>query len=185
MRKFTLVLIGLVVFGSESRAAFTYNAVRSVGTSGSVDLSITTDGKIGVLADADILDYRIVITDSSGSFTLLKSNSNFHTQGTAFTATANSLFFNFDNSGNQYVLVQATASPFGFYSVQTSGSFNPSNVPAEGVNTNLITNQTTYSPRSGNLVIATNAVPEPSTLAMTGTASLAGLGLARRRRSLA
>src|ERR1051326_6834278 len=48
----------------------TYTGHRIVGT-GTADLSITTDGTIGVLAPQNIIDWRITVTNGGDTFTLL------------------------------------------------------------------------------------------------------------------
>jgi hypothetical protein len=177
--------------GASARADIVYTATRGVG-SGTVNISITTDGTLGALATANILDWTISMVDGLDSFTLLGplsgSNSQVLIGGAALTATAVDLLFDYDAVGNNYGLFQSPTigSAQLFYSFQTNGGFDFGG-PAEAIDprTNF-----TYvkSARSGTQVIASAATvvatPEPSAigLALSGLIGIGGYGAMRRAR---
>jgi hypothetical protein len=75
--------------------------VPSMGTlginGGTVSGTIETDGTIGTLASSDILSYSLLLNDGTGqTFTLVPGNSTATLTGTATTATASLLQFNYD-----------------------------------------------------------------------------------------
>lgn len=77
----------------------TYNVdLGSYGINGGTAVgTIETDGTIGTLDTADLLTWNLLLSDGVGdSFTLNPGNSSVTITGTATTATANLLQFNFD-----------------------------------------------------------------------------------------
>lgn len=61
--------------------------------------TVQTDGTIGTLASTDILNWNVVVTDGlGGSFDLMNANSALSLNGTAVTATATALQFNFGSA---------------------------------------------------------------------------------------
>jgi len=168
---------------SISFAAITYTATRAVGT-GIANISITTDGTIGVIATANIIGWNIAISDSTDAFTLLGpisgGNSGVRVTGSDLTASATDLRFNFDSgSFVSYLTIQSpdVGTDGHFYAVQTNGNFD-GNGPAEVIDPRTHFDTIDRSPRSGNMVIA-SVVPEPSSLALC---MLGALGVWIRRR---
>ncbi len=87
---------------SASAASTTYYVNLTIGV-GSVTGDIVTDGKIGVLAQADILDWNLVLNDGSASFTLLgplsgSNSSILQFPASDFSATATHLLFDFSGT---------------------------------------------------------------------------------------
>jgi hypothetical protein len=177
MKKIVFAFFVFSLFCSHSFANITYTAVRGVGT-GSVNLSITTDGSFGALSSANMVDWTIGLTDGTDSFTLLGplsgSNSGVSIAGSALTATATDLLFDFDAGGTDYALFQSPFPGSGqfFWCLQTNGCFlfnNPGEAIDPRANSSFVA-----TGQSGNFVIASvNAVPEPEIYAMMGL----GLGL--------
>jgi len=85
-------------------AATTYVGTRQVGANGLVKLSVTTDDTLGILAEANILDWTIGFTNGIDSQTLFGplsgDTSHIRLRGEALTATATQLLFDFDGSGH-------------------------------------------------------------------------------------
>jgi hypothetical protein len=167
------VLIAAALMAATSTQAFalTYVGNRTIGT-GSANLSITTDGTIGVLNQANITGWTIGVTDANGTFTLQGPNSGNNSQllisGTALTATATDLLFNFGASSGFALFQNPSIGSSGpFYCPQINGCFDFSG-PGEGVLSGGPFNPTRNSLR-GNVVLASVAgpvVPEPATWAM-------------------
>ena len=164
--------------------AITYTASRSVGASGSVKISITTDDKIGALLQSDVLSWTIGLSDSHGTFTLNTMNSVFSTTG-GLTATATDLLFDF--SGGSYAAFQNPylGSSMNFFCM-TGNQICGNNFNGE---TLLVGNEfpvgisvTHYA--GVHVVAGASAVPEPESWALLfGGFGLAGgaMRIARRR----
>jgi hypothetical protein len=87
---------------SASAANTTYYVNLTIGV-GSVTGDIVTDGKIGVLAQADILDWNLVLNDGSATFDLLgplsgSNSSILQFAASDFSATATQLLFDFNGT---------------------------------------------------------------------------------------
>lgn len=106
----TLISLILLLASSLVSAGPIYSVNRAIGA-GSVIGTIETDGTIGSLGAANILDWNLTLDDGTGStsITLLGpssgSNSALRIVGSSFTASVTDLWFDFSNTGN-YVLFQ-------------------------------------------------------------------------------
>jgi hypothetical protein len=162
-----------------------YSVNDTVGI-GSVTGTIQTDGHIGTLTTADILNWTLHLNDGTNTFDLVgpQSASNAaEVDGTSFTATASGLFFDFGANNGDFVEFRNPASfPTSDYlclqDVQAKCSGDSSDfvlrVSPDG---EQITRE------SGNVEIA-EVVPEPASSALL-IAGLAGLGILRRRKASA
>lgn len=168
-------------FVAVSADAITYTASRPVGT-GTVDLSITTDGTLGVLTNANLVGWSITVTEGADSFTLVPGNSA-SLMGAGVSATSTDLSFDF-GSGDLWLIQTPTfGSGDPFWCVQSDGCFDFSG-PAEGILPRFSNfNSYVRQPYSGVQVIASAVIPEPASWAMLIAGfGLVGTGLRRGRR---
>lgn len=147
--------------------------------------AITTDGTIGALAQSNITNFAITVTDTSGSFTLNPADSNLYNGavfGSNLTATSSGLFFDYGSGAGAFLAAAIVGgSGVEVYCVATGP------VSCTGVlnNESIVVNTNFYQgpPQSGVVQIAAAAVPEPSAwaLAITGFMGLGGLLRGRRK----
>ena len=158
--------------------------------SDTVDGSITTDGTIGVLGLSNILSWNLDLIDnlnSANNVDLTNSNSSIDTfSGSALTATATGLFFNysgtgefgiqengFDFSGFHYFCFST-----GVFACVAGETIAPQNVFADGV---VATGAA--APIGLQPLGPPSSVPEPSTygLMIAGLLGLGGAGSLKRK----
>lgn len=85
-------------------AATTYAGTRHLGADGLVKLVLVTDDTVGFLTEDNVLDWTVTITNGIDSQTLFGplsgDNSLLRLQGTALTASATQLLFDFEGEGH-------------------------------------------------------------------------------------
>ena len=179
---FAVIAGAAAVLASAPLSATTYVGTHSVGD-GTLNLSITTDNSVGILTQANITDWSFLMTNPGGSVTLDSANSLFtYFSGTALSATANELIFDFSGTGHmQWDNFGSGGNDA--YCMDTVGAAATCVGSPPGqylyVNATLSTES-----RTGRFVLGTqldSAVPEPSTWAMM-LFGFGGVGLAMRRR---
>lgn len=183
----------LLLSAGDAAANITYVANRAVGD-GTLDLSITTDGTLGLLTSANILDWSLDVDDGVTAITLEGpsglNNSIARVFGDGLTATASDLLFDFDVVSLDPAAFTIQIFPGGagggavdpFWCVAASSSCfdqQEESFSSDGTNVEL-------SHYTGLFVVGSvnSAVPEPAAwaLAITGFA-VAGVNLRRRVRT--
>jgi hypothetical protein len=171
---------------SNAAHAITYNVNQMFG-GGGVAGTIDTDGTLGVIGTGNVTNWSLNLTDLSGSFLLMGSvNSQVSIVGSAFTATATNLLFNF-NAGSGYALFQNPSIGFGtnFWCID-NGNCSGAHVPGQTVALQFGSPSQVGALFSGNVIIGTvgqvSAVPVPAALPLLVSA-LGALGIAARRRT--
>ena len=188
MRK--LILAVLLAGAATTAQAATYISSHGVGA-GTVAISITTDDTIGTLTKDNILDWTISVGSNGATFNLFGpdsgDNSRIELRGSALSATATNLLFDFSAAGQAYLLFQSTEGDRSLYCVQTVNCFDQTRGEEIVSLGNTFTNFQRAT-RSGTLSIAsvaTAAVPEPAAWAMmVGGFGMVG-GAMRSRRKMA
>jgi hypothetical protein len=183
--RFSQALVPLVLASAvlSYGSAITYNVNLTIGA-GSVTGDIVTDGTIGVINTANLIDWNLLLNDGTNTFDLLGplsgSNSGVSDSGGLLTATATRLLFNFSGASGA-VFFQAPAPGSGKDDVCFwSAPGFCATVPSSGEKV-LTSNQanTQFQGETGTNVIGTSTVPEPSTLALV----IAGVVLVKFRKS--
>lgn len=145
---------------------------------GTVSGTIETDGTIGTLGPGDILSWSLLLNDGTGqSFTLNPGNSTATLTGTATTATASLLQFNYDTPDDgalgYFEILDSTAGwGLGFAlpgSTANGGITNPDGALDIGI--------LSFDPQP--LTIGT-VVPEPSTFLLLLSSALGMLAVRAR-----
>ncbi len=178
-----IAALAALAFTAASADALTYVAARGVGT-GMVNLSITTDGTIGALGDANIVGWSITVAEGGDSFTLMPGNSQSSMSG-GVSATATDLWFDFDNAGIWLIQTPVIGSGQPFWCVQGNFGCFDFDGPAEGILANFGGFSFVRQAYAGRQIIASvadGAVPEPGSWALM-IAGFGLIGLAMRRRS--
>jgi hypothetical protein len=179
------VILGLA---SKSNGAVEYQLNRSIGL-GSVTGFITTDGTLGSLGVANILDWDLLLNNGTNTFNLFGplsgNNSQLLINTTFFTATATNLFFDFSAPTGgvlfQNPFIGSSENWYAFEGTQDGiGGF------ASSENSRVGFSNTQVSPHSEIIAIATTGdgttAPEPASLVIWGFGALGcAIGAYRQR----
>jgi PEP-CTERM motif len=181
----TAIATAALAFAAQTHAAIIYNVNQTIGT-GSVVGTVQTSGTIGALAVADFTAWNLELTGGAGpSFTITNLNSSVFIVGGNATATASNILFNYDTGANNYLLFQQIFLNGLTYWCNTSPGGAGCGGSVESVNA-LVSGSQQIAPRTGNLVIASVAipggVPEPANWALM-LAGFGVVGAALRRRA--
>ena len=187
----------LFTFASVASANITYNVNRTIG-GGSVSGFIVTNGALGTLSNANLVDWQLTLSSpnlQAGPTSFIQMSNPLGTAigifGSAVSATATDLYFDFGSGNNNYLVFYsqnnaATSTDF-WCLVAGPISCLGEATPGESIGFNAQNSFAEYEFRgqAGNVSIASvTAVPEPETYAMM-LAGLRLLGFAARRRKQA
>ena len=180
------LLIGAGI--SNAFASTVYSVDRSIGIGG-VSGYIETDGTIGVLGGSNIVDWQLLLDDGLSTYTLFgpgstSANSELAVTGTAFSASATDLLFDFSAANGQHVLFQNPflGSAINFWCLDTDAaiqSFCSDSNPDESVGVEIQNFESVD--RSGVVSIGSAAVPVPAAVWLFGSGLLGLIGMARRK----
>lgn len=185
MHRFLIVTAAAAMLsGAATAANITYTSSRTVGD-GSVDVSITTDGTIGTISDANIVDWAIIVHRNGFDADLIPGFSGHEVVGTGLTASATELLFDFSSSAALLFQAPFVGAGGGFWCIQGPIPCFDSAGPGEGLSTYSSSDFTRVA-RSGVQVIAVAEsvapVASPAGLSLLGLGA-AALTVARRRSS--
>ena len=193
----SLAAVSVFAFTLTARAdQVIYDINRTVGA-GTVIGTITTDGTIGTLATADIVDWNLTLTNGFGTTLDLTGPSvvtpieGVEVMGSDLTASATSLSFNFNASDGGFFLIQQGGLFNGgtYYCDGATGQANctpggESDFPGvfESANQQFVSYATDVT--LGAVATSTgSSVPEPSSVLLLSTGVLGLAFLTRRRMS--
>ena len=169
-----------------ANAAIVYNLDRTIGA-GTVTGFIETDGTIGVLGAANITDWTLTLTapNLSGGPTVVidaaDANSITTVTGTALTASATGLTFDFSSNGStNWFLLWSTSSLDGYRLNQCFSGNNQECIFRDNVTPNT---EAQWVDRSGQVEFAVAAVPVPAAVWLFGSGLLGLIGVARRKKA--
>jgi hypothetical protein len=129
-----------------------------------------TDGAIGVLAQADIVDYNLLVSDPpAGTSTFsLSCCKFFRFSGSDLSATATQLVFNFSGADNGVVLIADPNLDFEVCCLTSGEASRPSSFcRGDGETLTFVTSFFVFNFQIGS---AARATPEPGSLALLGKA---------------
>jgi hypothetical protein len=169
--------------GFQVNAGIIYNVDLDHGA-GSVFGTIETDGTIGVLFLANVINVNLSMQSSLIGGGNLQSFTTFQTAGSLFTASSSDLSFDFNGNNNgAYSLAWFQDTVTGtnnYWCLNGSGGGCDNNKSASSIG--YSTGQVSTITGLSKIASTTVTVPEPSIIALFAL-GLVGIGFARRRQS--
>ncbi|MGB0631528.1 MAG: PEP-CTERM sorting domain-containing protein [Alphaproteobacteria bacterium] len=180
----SLVMLCMV---STAHSAVIYNVNRVIGA-GSVVGFIETDGTLGVLGTSNITDWSLTLTSANlagGPVDTIVASTGFTSVfGSALTATATELLFDFDAGSPNIAVFAGSSGNLWCMDAGGCGTLGPGDLMGLNSSNGLAEKSTP----SGNVVVASTApggpplaLPEPSTLAFFAAAILVFAATRRKR----
>lgn len=173
----------MLSIGMVSRASdITYNIDQTIGTAHAVG-TVTTDGTIGTLSGGNIVGFTLTVSDSSNSNTISSPLDDAILIGNDLTATNSGLFFNFGDSSSAGFALTDPGQQNGICFVTQTGLCITNGVSIRiGVDSTYFTSSSISDIEQIATVNTPTNTPEPSSIALLGTAVLSSVGLLRKRR---
>ncbi len=166
--------------GAADATTYVYVGSRAPDA-GTVELSITTDGTLGTLTNAHVIDWSASLSLYGDTVELFGpqggGNSTLDISGLALQATSTALLFDFNGALGSFLRIRSTSGT-SLYCAETSGCFEDQRGESIAVN-----GSSEREGRAGVQEIAhvqAPAVPEPATWAMM-IAGFGAVGSAMRR----
>jgi hypothetical protein len=190
----SLLLVGIVGTASASTA---YNVNLQIGSTGTATGDIVTDGTVGNIGAANIIDWNLILNDGvSGAVNLLGpssgNNSFVALNGLAVSATASALLFDFSSpsAADAYLYFESNGLPVTFlcFGGGGAGGYSGNCASAQPGNVEAIEDQggsIQSTLLSGTQPIATTPLPAALPLFATGLGALGLLGWRRKRKAAA
>jgi hypothetical protein len=183
-RAYLQAMILVFALASTGKADINYVVSRTVGT-GSVTGTIETDGTVGTLTGANVVNWNLTLTIPTETTYILTgplsgNNSVVFETGSDFTATASDLFFNFSGTDAGILLFQTGL--FGGSNYYCDSTSAGACFAGETVTPESFLNAQNVS-RSGNIIIGTaptTTTPEPHYWILLSS-MLAAVFVARKR----
>ncbi len=181
----TIFMVALALAGtSAAAAAITYNVSQTIGL-GSVVGTIETNGAIGPLAQSDVIGFDLTVSGPGASVELTQADSVVITSGGNFSATENSLFFNYSGASG-YLLFQLGSFGTGMKYFCNASVADTCFQGASAIPESFDSPSAQVEARAGNQILGSvsGAVPEPASWAlMLGGFGLVGAALRQRSRA--
>ena len=165
-----------------SAVTTTYNVNQTINL-GSVTGTIQTDGAVGTLTQSNIVGFDLFVGGPGAAVELTQANSVIVTQGSNFSATASSLFFDYSGASG-YLLFQFGSFGTGKKYYCNSSVSGTCFQGASAIPDSFDSPSAQVEARTGNQIIASAAglVPEPASWALM-LAGFALTGAVMRRKS--
>ena len=177
-----IVAATVSVAGTTATAAtITYSVNQTIGL-GSVVGTIQTNGSFGLLTQADVVGFDLVVSGPGASVELTQTDSVVRTMGSNFGASASQLFFDYSGASG-YLLFQQGSFGTGMKYYCSASVFDTCFQGASAVPEAFNSASAQVEPRTGNQVIGSVAgmVPEPASWAlMIGGFGMVGACMRRR-----
>jgi hypothetical protein len=181
-RAAALAFAAALALAAPASDAAVFDVNRTIGT-GSVVGTITTDGTLGALSTSDITAWSLTLNDGTSTLLLTEGNSELALFGSALSATAAQLLFDFGTDGAALFQFPTIGASGNYYCLQ--GGISSACEFAGGPQERVRVAATGEVAQQGSVAIGTLRdvveIPAPAAITLFGF-GLLGLAVARSRR---